>query len=81
MIIELSDTALSFDREVKAPLYARRGVAETWIVDLRNDRLLRFGRATADRDATVSEIELTSCSIDALPGVTIDLAPLRSSRI
>ena len=37
LIIEVSDTSLRYDREVKLPLYARHGVPEVWIVDLAAD--------------------------------------------
>ena len=33
-VIEIADTSLMHDRSVKAPLYARAGVRELWIVDL-----------------------------------------------
>ncbi len=33
-IIEVSDTTLAYDRDVKLPRYARAGVPEVWIVDL-----------------------------------------------
>jgi Uma2 family endonuclease len=34
LLIEVADTSLDFDREVKLPLYARSGIREYWIVDL-----------------------------------------------
>jgi Uma2 family endonuclease len=34
VIIEVSDTSLRYDREVKLRLYASHGVPEVWIVDL-----------------------------------------------
>ncbi len=34
LLIEVSDTALRYNREVKLPLYARPGIPEVWIVDL-----------------------------------------------
>jgi Uma2 family endonuclease len=34
LIIEVSDTSLRYDREVKLSLYAQHGVPEVWIVDL-----------------------------------------------
>jgi Uma2 family endonuclease len=34
LIVEVSDTTLRFDRRVKAPLYARQGLGELWIVDI-----------------------------------------------
>jgi Uma2 family endonuclease len=35
LIVEVADSSLAFDRGVKLPLYARAGVAELWIVDLK----------------------------------------------
>lgn len=40
LVIEVSDTTLAYDQRVKLPLYAREGVPEVWIVDLRGERLL-----------------------------------------
>ena len=33
-LVEVSDTTVEYDREVKVPLYARHGIAEVWLVDL-----------------------------------------------
>lgn len=38
LVIEISDSSLSYDRR-KGALYARSGVAEYWIVNLRQQRL------------------------------------------
>ncbi len=35
LMIEVSDTTLAWDRGTKMPLYARHGVRESWIVNLR----------------------------------------------
>ena len=34
LLVEVADTSLLYDREVKGPLYASAGVAEYWIVDI-----------------------------------------------
>src|SRR5215510_759028 len=34
LVVEVADTTLAYDLEVKRPLYARAGVAEIWIVDV-----------------------------------------------
>ena len=34
LLIEVADTSLTSDRDVKLPLYARAGIAEVWLVDL-----------------------------------------------
>ncbi len=39
LLIEVSDSTLETDRDVKLPVYARAGVAEVWIVDLVNGTL------------------------------------------
>jgi Uma2 family endonuclease len=33
MVIEVADTSLAYDREVKGRLYARAGIAEYWVID------------------------------------------------
>lgn len=34
LLIEVSDSTLKYDREVKLPLYAKSGIPEVWIVNL-----------------------------------------------
>lgn len=34
LVVEVADTSRAFDRTVKAPLYARAGVRELWVVDV-----------------------------------------------
>jgi Uma2 family endonuclease len=34
LVVEVADTSRAFDRTVKAPLYARTGVRELWVVDV-----------------------------------------------
>lgn len=36
LLIEVGDTSLPFDRDVKLPLYATGGVSEVWLVDLQD---------------------------------------------
>jgi Uma2 family endonuclease len=35
LVFEVADSTLRYDRAVKLPLYARAGIGEVWIVDLR----------------------------------------------
>lgn len=34
LLVEVADSSVGFDRGVKAPLYARHGVREYWLIDL-----------------------------------------------
>ena len=42
LVIEVSNTTLADDVRIKAPLYARHGVAELWVLDLPGALLRRF---------------------------------------
>ena len=42
LIIEVSDSSLAYDREVKAHIYGRAAIPETWVLNLPGDCLERF---------------------------------------
>jgi len=42
LVIEISDTSLSYDRKVKIPHYAAKSIPEVWIEDLKHDVLLVY---------------------------------------
>ena len=43
-IIEVAESSIRFDREVKAPLYAIHGIPEYWIVDLQTNQIEVFSK-------------------------------------
>ena len=42
VLIEVSDTTLTYDRDVKIPLYAQAGIPEVWLIDLPNGVIWRY---------------------------------------
>ena len=42
LLVEVADTSLAYDRDVKVPLYAQAGIAEVWIVDLNKRELVVY---------------------------------------
>jgi Uma2 family endonuclease len=46
LIVEVADSSLDFDRRRKAPAYARNGIPEYWIINLR-DRAIEVHREPA----------------------------------
>ena len=42
LIIEVADSSLSYDRDVKAHIYGRNGIPETWVKNLPEDCIERF---------------------------------------
>ncbi|HEV8712026.1 MAG TPA: Uma2 family endonuclease [Candidatus Binatia bacterium] len=39
LLIEVADTTVRYDREIKIPLYARHGIPEVWLIDLQQERV------------------------------------------
>lgn len=39
LLIEVADSSLAYDRDIKAPLYARHGIAEYWLIDIESNVL------------------------------------------
>jgi Uma2 family endonuclease len=48
LVIEVSDSSLAYDREIKLPLYAAAGVEEVWIVDLQNRKVEAYTEPAPD---------------------------------
>lgn len=42
LVIEVADSSLNYDRDVKAHIYGRAGIPETWVLNLPGDCLERF---------------------------------------
>jgi Uma2 family endonuclease len=47
LLVEVADSSLEFEREVKVPLYAKAGISETWIVDVKGSSVEVFRRPIA----------------------------------
>ena len=72
----LSESTRQRDLNVKMPVYARNGVREMWITDLRNGTVSKYvgdGETLTLKQVYGPDDILTS---DAMPGVAIDLAPI-----
>src|SRR5438034_4682131 len=39
LVVEVADSSLAYDREVKIPLYAEAGIREAWVVDLNAETI------------------------------------------
>jgi Uma2 family endonuclease len=77
LVIEVSDTTLHYDRDIKVLLYARHGVPEVWIVDVQNDALLVYGDLRDEKyEKHVALDRPSSMPVTRLPGVTLVLAAL-----
>lgn len=77
LVIEVADSSIRYDRQVKLPLYARRGIPEVWIVDL-DANLLRVHREPAGDDYLRSSATASPGVVDIsmLTDVGVDLSGL-----
>ncbi|HET7131755.1 MAG TPA: Uma2 family endonuclease, partial [Gammaproteobacteria bacterium] len=67
---------LHYDRDKKAPFYARHGIPEVWIVDVGHNLLLRYSEPV---DGTYRNESSERAGIVALPGLTgvaVDFTPI-----
>ena len=77
LLVEVSDSTLRYDRDVKVPLYARHGVPEVWVVDVNADALLVYGGLRDGKYEQHAALERpTSVPVTRLPGVVLDVAAL-----
>jgi Uma2 family endonuclease len=74
LIIEVSESSLRYDLQVKAPLYARHGVPEYWVIDLKGRQVTFFRSPESGQYADVTSTESPGVVAPAaLPDVQIDL--------
>jgi Uma2 family endonuclease len=77
LIVEVSDSSLRLDQEVKIPLYAHFCVPEVWVVDLVHERLHLYRSPQNGSYADVSDTGNPGLiSLSAVPGLTMDLSNL-----
>lgn len=77
LIVEVSDSTLRYDRDIKTPLYAKHGIPEVWLVDVAGRELVihrlpgKTGYAEIQQPAGREPLALV-----ALPEVRVDLSEL-----
>ncbi len=60
LVIEVVDTSLPYDQDVKVPLYSRSGIPEVWLVDLNRERLIVYCEPGPEGYRRVSEVKGTA---------------------
>lgn len=77
LLVEVSDSTLRYDLDVKVPLYARHDIRETWIVDLQNEQLHIFDSPGDGRYGNHRLLRQPGVlRVTGLPGLEFDLSGL-----
>ena len=73
LIVEVADTTLAYDRNVKLPLYAAAGIPEVWIVDLERRRALIYRQPAGGTYRDVAVVEQGTLAPLAFPELALRL--------
>jgi Uma2 family endonuclease len=78
LVVEVADTSLNDDRDVKGPLYAQNGVPEYWVVDLNSDTVLvhRGPQPDGTWGDVTAQGRGDTLAVAALTGVAVAVADL-----
>lgn len=77
LVIEVAETSLPFDRQIKLPLYARTGVPEVWIANLSEEAIEVHRQPSPDGYRDVSRrTRGEHVSPAAFPDVTLAVAEI-----
>ena len=77
LVVEVADTTVDYDRQVKADRYAAAGIPEYWLVDLPGEAVDVFRQPESDGFAERSRFRQgDTITVSALPG--IEAVPVKS---
>jgi Uma2 family endonuclease len=76
LVVEVADTTLRYDLEVKRPLYACAGVAELWVIDIDRRELHVFRKPDLDYSVHHVLIGSDKATVAALGGTGIAVSAL-----
>lgn len=73
LIIEVADSSVEYDRDIKIPLYAGAGIPEVWLINLPKETIEIYTQLVGD---TYREIRIVkrgeSLAAKSIPGLIID---------
>ena len=75
LVLEVSDTTLRYDRQIKIPKYAEAGIPEVWIVNLEVSALEVYRALDAASYATILTLQAgESISLPAFPETSFPIS-------
>ncbi|WP_202219990.1 Uma2 family endonuclease [Okeania sp. KiyG1] len=74
LIVEVADSTIKFDREVKVPLYAENNVIEVWLVDINKEYLEVYRQPIGGSYKQVQKLERGEIfSVQRFPDINIQV--------
>jgi Uma2 family endonuclease len=82
LLVEVADSSVGYDRGVKAPLYARQGIREYWLLDLPGGILEIYRQPRPAGYKTVRRLRRgDSVAMEAFPDVVFSVSDLLGSSL
>lgn len=76
-LIEVAESSLRYDRDIKLPLYARHHIPAVWLTDLESKQLLQFTEPTENGYQVTKSADISRpITLPGIAGVKVDLAGL-----
>lgn len=73
LIIEVADSSVEYDRDIKIPLYAQSGISEVWLVNLPEGTIETYTQPSNDSYKETRYVKRgESLESKSIPSVTID---------
>jgi len=77
LVIEIADTSIRYDREIKIPLYAKADIPEVWLIDLNQKQLEIYTQPYEQSYRTIHLPHLTEkITAQLLPEVELSVSEL-----
>jgi Uma2 family endonuclease len=76
LIIEVADSTVARDRDVKIPIYGRHGIPEAWLVDVQRQVITVYQQPCGEGYRRAAEIGSGSLVPACLPDVMVSFAGL-----
>lgn len=77
LVIEVADTSVEYDRGAKTPLYARAGIPEVWLINLRENEVELYAQPAAGSYQITQRFKAgASFASRILPDLTINVDAL-----
>jgi Uma2 family endonuclease len=77
LVVEIADTTIAYDRDVKTKIYAAGGVPEVWLLSTREETLFVFRSPVGDDYAHVQTLRKSdSIALVKFPKITVRVSDL-----
>lgn len=76
LVVEVADSSISRDRDVKIPIYGSSGIPEAWLVDVQRRVITVYRQPSADGYQSTTEVTSGSLKPECVPDVVVALSEL-----